>query len=182
LVHETYTELGKLLEEGDDTFIERGPVLLKEAIQNPDFFDGVRTETAIEDYTRKKVIGKEGQHVIRFMEWPPEYSLLPHEHHGRPCFEVLVEGQLYIADMEPIEVDNDQFTLEMVNSYICNPRDSAVIDPRTGYDIHAVYSPVRTRSLHVYPEDNYYSIGYVPTGNKDPTNDRYERQEFQLDE
>jgi len=34
------------------------------------------------------------------MKWLPEYALLPHEHHGRPCFEVIVKGQLLITDLE----------------------------------------------------------------------------------
>lgn len=179
LVREVYDELGELLKQGDDVFVEEGPALLKAAIDQDGFFENVTTDPAAPDeYTREKVIGDPGEHVIRFMEWPPEYTLMPHEHHGRPCFEVLVEGHLMLADLERTEVGDNEYTFDVIDSDITEPGESAVIDPRQ-CEIHAVYSPVRSKSLHVYPDDNWTAYGYVP---KDDTadNDIYERREFQL--
>jgi hypothetical protein len=38
-------------------------------------------------------ISRSDGHVTRSTEWLPEYALCPHEHHGRPCFEVIVEDE-----------------------------------------------------------------------------------------
>jgi hypothetical protein len=180
LVGELYEQLGELLEQGDDVFIEEGPALLEDAIEQPGFFDGVETEHAPPgEYTRAKVIGEQGRHVIRYMEWPPEYSLLPHEHHGRPCFEVLVDGLLSVIDMEPQPRDEDRYTMEVVGTEVTHPGESAVIDPREN-EVHAVYSPVRSRSLHVYPEDNYHACGYVLDETVDAETDVYTRERFEL--
>ncbi|WP_247730151.1 hypothetical protein [Halovivax limisalsi] len=179
-VREVYEELGELLEQGDDVFVEEGPALLEDAIERPGFLDGLETEHAEPgEYTRKKVIGDPGRHVIRYMEWPPEYALMPHEHHGRPCFEVLVEGHLALSDLEPTQVGENEYTFEVLGTTVTEPGESAVVDPREN-EIHAVYSPVRSRSLHVYPDDSYKSYGYVY--DEDADGDVYERKEFQLRE
>jgi hypothetical protein len=179
LVREVYDELGELLERGDGAFVEEGPGILKEAIAREGFFENVSTDPAAPDeYTREKVIGDPGEHVIRFMEWPPEYTLMPHEHHGRPCFEVLVEGQLLVADLERTRVSEGEYTFETLGGAVIDPGESAAIDPRNN-EIHSVYSPVRSKSLHVYPEDNWRAYGYVPK--ESATNaDIYERREFEL--
>lgn len=180
-VRQVYDDLGELLDRGDDVFVESGPARLQEAITRDDFFIDVTTDPAAPDqYTREKVIGDPGEHVIRFMEWPPGYVLMPHEHHGRPCFEVLVEGQLMIADFDRTRTGDDEFTLEVIDSSIVQPGESAVVDPRQN-EIHGVYSPVRSKSLHVYPEDNWRAFGYV-LKEEAAVADIYERREFQLRE
>lgn len=176
-VDTVYDRLSDLLARGDDVFVEEGPAVLQEAIDDRAFFEGVDTERAVEEYTRSLVYREPDGPVIRYMEWPPEYSLLPHEHHGRPCFEVLVDGRLFLADMEATELADGEYTLEVVGTEVCGPGDAGVVDPRDGSDIHAVYSPVRSRSLHVYPDDNHYGIGYVRTEGDD---DRYRRERFEL--
>lgn len=179
LVREVYDELGALLERSDDAFVEEGPGILQDAITQEGFFENVHTDPAAPDeYTREKVVGDPGEHVIRFMEWPPEYTLMPHEHHGRPCFEVLVEGELLVADLERTEVADGEYTFDVLESTVTEPGESAVIDPREN-EIHSVYSPVRSRSLHVYPEDNWQAYGYVlhKPGNDADT---YKRREFEL--
>jgi hypothetical protein len=112
------------------------------------------------------------------MEWPPEYALLPHEHHGRPCFEVLVEGRLLVTDLERIQLSDNTYTFNVLDTTIVRPGDSAVIDPREN-EIHSVYSPVRSKSLHVYPEGNWKAYGYVLQESENDA-DIYERKEFQL--
>lgn len=181
IVREVYEELGDLLARGDDVFVEEGPPLLQAAIERDGFFENVTTDPAAPDeYTREKVIGDPGKHVMRFMEWPPEYTLVPHEHHGRPCFEVLVEGHLVLSTLDRTRVGDNEFTFEVVDSSVAHPGDAAVVDPREN-EIHAVYSPVRSKSLHVYPEDNWRAYGYVHTDEADGA-DLYERREFQLRE
>lgn len=182
LVQELYTELGALLEKGDNTFIEDGPVLLQSYIERDGFFDGVEPEHAEDGYTRNRVIGGGEacgeEHVIRFMEWPPGYRLMPHEHHGRPCFEVLVDGELHVTDMtaEPVDERTDRYRLEEVGTYTVHPGDAGIIDPREN-EIHAVETMDRSRSLHVYPEDNASCAGYVQE-----TDDLYRRETFSLEE
>lgn len=175
-----YERLGELLEEGDDVFVDRGPGLLQAAIDAPEFFEGVETERASPgEYTRRKVVGEEGRHVVRFMEWPPGYALPPHEHHGRPCFEVLVDGLLSVVDVEPEPIGDDRYALSVRGTKITEPGETAVVDPREN-EVHAVYSPVRSRSLHVYPEDNAEAYGYV-LRKDDLERDVYARERFQLD-
>lgn len=176
-----YDQLGQLLEQGDDAFIEEGPRIIQDALQNTNFLENVETNAAVDSYTRAKVIGNPGDHVIRYMEWPPEYSLMPHEHHGRPCFEVLVDGTLVLTDMEPHEMDEKRYEMEIGEVTICRTADAGIVDPRTGNDVHAVYSPERTRSIHCYPDDKFYSYGYIPEDETDPANDYYLRQRFELD-
>jgi hypothetical protein len=181
LVREVYDDLGELLDRGDDAFVEEGPTLLADAIERDGFFENVTTDPAAPDeYTREKVIGDPGEHVIRFMEWPPEYTLMPHEHHGRPCFEVLVDGHLVLSNLERTAVGDGEYTFDVVDSEITEPGEPAVVDPREN-EIHAVYSPVRSRSLHVYPNDSWRAFGYVQK-NDDPDDDTYERREFTLRE
>jgi hypothetical protein len=181
-VREVYERLGDVLEEGDDVFVEQGPAVLQEAISDPSFFDGVDTIHAPPgEYTRAKVVGDPGRHVIRFMEWPPGYELLPHEHHGRPCFEVLVDGLLSVVDMDPREVADGRYVLEPRDQGFTRPGESAVVDPRV-CDVHAVYSPVRSRSLHVYPDDEYHAYGYVLEEDSEGDRDVYRRERFELRE
>jgi hypothetical protein len=155
LVRELYDELGTLLEDGDDRFIEDGPDLLQAFMQKDGFFDGVDTIPAADGaYTRKRIIGggQEDRQVIRFMEWPPDHHLPPHEHHGRPCFEVLVEGELAVTDMERDHVAGDRYRLTPIDQYTVTSGEAGIIDPRQT-DIHEVRTTERSRSLHVYPVD-----------------------------
>jgi hypothetical protein len=178
VVRDLYDRLGELLTEGDDRFVEDGPSLLRAAVERPGFFDGVESDHApAGTYTRRKVVGDPGEHVIRFMEWPPGYVLLPHEHHGRPCFEVLVDGLLTVVNMRPEAVDSELYELTPLDTDVVRPGETTVVDPRVG-DVHAVYSPVRSRSLHVYPDDAAYAFGYCLV---DAEGDRYRRLRFDLD-
>lgn len=178
LVREAYDRLGELLAEGDDVFVEDGPAVLRAAMADERFFENVDPDPAPPDsYTREKVIGDPGEHVIRFMEWPAEYTLLPHEHHGRPCFEVLVDGHLVLTDLKRVDLGEDRYTFEVIDSSVTHPGEAAIIDPRKN-EIHAVYSPVRSCSLHVYPSDNWTAFGYVR--DPDREGDVYRREEFEL--
>jgi hypothetical protein len=177
VVRTCYERLGDLLDRGDDVFVEEGPAIVQAAVAEPGFFDGVVSEYApAGGYTRRKVIGDPGRHVIRFMEWPPGFTLLPHEHHGRPCFEVLVDGLLCVVDMDAVAVEDDHYRLDVLGTTVTHPGEAAVVDPRRN-DIHAVYSPVRSRSLHVYPDDKHFSYGYCLV---DDGRDLFRRERFEL--
>ncbi|WP_439026812.1 hypothetical protein [Haloarchaeobius sp. DT45] len=179
-VRDVYERLGTLLDRGDDTFVEEGPGLLQAAIGEPGFFHGVEPAPAESgQYTREKVIGESGRHVIRFMEWAPGYSLLPHEHHGRPCFEVLVDGLLHVVDMTAEQVTDDHYTLSILDCDVTEPGEAAVVDPREN-EIHSVYSPVRSCSLHVYPDDRSVGYGYVLDEDVSDERDLYRRERFEL--
>lgn len=179
LVQELYDELGNLLAAGDDTFIEQGPLLLQDYMEIDGFFDGVETEPAVDGYTRTKVIGEPGEHVIRFMEWPENFRLPPHEHHGRPCFEALVDGKLYIADLDAAPVDDDRYTMDVLGGYSVSPGETGVVDPRVS-DIHEVHTVNRSRSLHVYPEDNATCTLYEPVDADGATDTLYTSQQVTL--
>ena len=178
LVRDVYDELGALLARGDDVFVEEGPDHLREAVRREGFFENVEPDPAPPDsYTREKVIGDPDGHVVRFMEWPAGYTLVPHEHHGRPCFEVLVDGHLVLTDLDRIDLGDDRYTFEVIDSSVTHPGEAAVVDPRRN-EIHSVYSPVRSRSLHVYPTDNWTAFGYVRDESRE--GDVYRREEFEL--
>jgi hypothetical protein len=177
---DVYEQLGVLLARSDDAFIEEGPGIVQDALDDPTFLEGIETEPATDSYTRAKAMGEPGEHVVRFMEWPPEFPLMPHEHHGRPCFEVLVAGTLFLANMDVDPVEDDRYELSVRETTVCRPGDAGIVDPRTGSDVHSVYSPVRARSLHFYPDDNYSGHGYVL--DEESERDLYERREFTLRE
>lgn len=172
-LRQLYDRLGDILKKGDDIFIREGPLLLKDYFENG-HLKGLQSRPASTGYTRKKVMGDQGKHVIRFMEWSPGFSIFPHEHHGRPCFEFLVSGNLIVSDFLPAQNGKNEFTLELLKTHVVNPGQFAIVDPRIT-QVHSVFSPVRSRSLHVYPEDNYFTMGYIHNGD-----DTYQRREFDL--
>lgn len=59
-----------------------------------------------------------------------------------------------------MEVNDERYTFEVIDLGITNPGEATVVDPQEN-EIHAVYSPVRSRSLHVHPSDNWSAFGYV---------------------
>ena len=92
-----------------------------------------------------------------------------------------LDGLLSVVNMKPQPVDDERYWMEVVGTELTRPGESAVIDPREN-DVHAVYSPVRSRSLHVYPDDNYHAFGYVHQEDGDPERDVYVRERFELRE
>ena len=81
--------------------------------------------------------------------------------------------------MKPQAVDDERYRMEVVGTELTRPGESAVIDPREN-DVHAVYSPVRSRSLHVYPEDKTFAYGYELVEDDDAEEDYYTRERFEL--
>lgn len=107
-------------------------------------------------YRRTKLFGETG-FVIRLMEWSPRYALPPHEHHGRPCIELLLEGKMTVTDMKA-EPEADLHKLLVIETHELSPGAIASIDPQVT-DIHSVYCEKRCTSLHFYPKDE--SEGHV---------------------
>lgn len=177
IVDALYDDLTEVAEEGDAALLDEGPEILQSYIEDG-LLDEVEPERASDGYTRKKIIGgDEDDVVVRFMEWPAEFSLMPHEHHGRPCFEVVTDGELAIADMEPQERE-DGYEMELLETYVAREGDVGLVDPEDN-EVHAVYSPVRSRSIHVYPVDPDTAVGYELV---DAEDDLYERRTFTLDD
>ena len=85
-----------------------------------------------------------------------------------------------VTDLERTQLSDGTYTFDTLDTTIVCLGDSAVIDPRQN-EVHSIYSPVRSKSLHVYPEDNWKAYKCVlQESEKDA--DIYERQEFQLRE
>jgi hypothetical protein len=84
-----------------------------------------------------------------------------------------------LADLERIDLGDGSYGFNVLNAKIAEPGDSAVIDPREN-EIHSVYSPVRSKSIHVYLSDEWSAYGYVLTNSETDGTDVYERREFQL--
>lgn len=162
-VRQVYEDLGRLLEAGDDVFIEQGPDLLKQACADPAFLAGVAFVEADGRYTRTKVIGDPGRHVIRGMVWPGEFYLIPHEHHGRPCFEVVLDGLLKIYYYRAIPKEGEVYELEAMMELLVGTGEHAVIDPRIT-EVHAVRSMRKSRAIHVYPQDKDVGYGFIRNG------------------
>ena len=132
IMTELYSKLEKALAEGDVSFIEQGPDLILKYFNKDGFLDGVEFKQANSDkYSRKKVIGEEGKHVIRAMRWPAGYELMPHEHHGRPCIELLVSGQMAVWDMVADHKDNDLYDLIVIDYQNLKPGNIAIVNPKT---------------------------------------------------
>jgi len=177
IVDALYADLTAVAEEGDAALLDEGPEILQEYIADG-LLDEVAPEPAEDGYTRRKIVGGDQDDlVVRYMEWPAEFSLMPHEHHGRPCFEVVTEGELAISDMVPRAVE-DGYEMELQGTYVAGEGDVGLVDPADG-EVHAVYSPVRARSIHVYPVDPDTAAGYELV---DAEEDLYERRTFTLDD
>ena len=165
LRRDLYEGLGNILEtEGDDGFITNGPKLVQRAFSaNPSLFNGLRFVRAENNYTRAKVIGEEGRHVILAMEWAPGFYLLPHEHHGRPCFDFVIQGHLRVTDYEANKINGnkriERYRLTPLRTYGAKTGNFVVVNPSFG-EIHSVKTIEKSRSIHFYPGDNAYSFGY----------------------
>jgi len=141
---EVYERLGRILEEkGDEGFILEGPKIVSEFYsKHPGFFEKIETLPAIERYTRKKVICDDGKHAVRCMEWAPDSKSPIHEHGGRPCFDIVLSGELEIIDFDPKKVEGteDEYELIEIHRYDVKVGEFVIIHPqKTGNELHAVF-------------------------------------------
>ena len=107
------------------------------------------------------------------MEWPEGFILSPHEHHNRPCFELLLEGRMHVCEYKSEKIKNNIYRLEIYNFHSLKPGDIAKVD--LDVQIHSIYSSKLCRSLHVYPKDNDFTYFYNNLGN-----DNYKRTKLKL--
>jgi len=153
---EVYKPLGDILkEEGDGGFIKKGPdIVFSFFKKHPQKLYSLKSKYAEEGYTRKKVICDDGLHAVRCMEWCPNAVSPIHEHGGRPCFDIVLEGELDIVDYSPNREGN-LFRLVEKKRYSVSVGDFVKVDPFKGGEIHEVINGrVRSRSLHFYPIDH----------------------------
>jgi len=161
---EVYEKLGKILEEsGDEGFISEGPKIVSEFYKkHTNIMEKFETKHAETGYTRKKVICDNGKHAVRFMEWCPDSKSPVHEHGGRPCFDIIIDGELEIGDFKQVKLKDtkNEYKLEEIKKYKAGVGEFIIVDPeKTGIEIHIVMSPNgKSRSLHFYPID-HRSVG-----------------------
>lgn len=152
-VRNCYRELNSLLEQGDDTFIDDGPETLQKYTSEPEFFNGWEPEEPEDDsYTRTLLMGggEPDEMAMIYMKWPAGYELPPHSHHGRPCFEELITGQLEITELDAEELENGEYLLEPRKQETVNERETAAVDHRETNE-HSVVAKEASGSIHVYP-------------------------------
>ena len=174
-----YEELADLLQEGSTAVDKEGPALLTRLMQTPGAFESLEFLPAADKYTRNRVYIRGDGPVIYVMEWPPGSVLMPHDHHDEFCFEYLLEGQLVITNWiaEPLSPEDntpERFNLKLHNTKIVEPGETASVN-RAVTDIHSVYAPVRTHTIHVYEHDHSSAFGFVRNDD-----DSYTRTEFVL--
>lgn len=176
---EVYERLGTVLSnEGDEGFITKGPGIVKEFYtKHPEIFQSLETKHAESGYTRKKVICDNGKHAVRFMEWSHGSESPIHEHGGRPCFDIVIEGELVITDLKATKIDEeDKYKLEEVKKYTVGSGEFVIVDHREEIEIHIVKSPNgKSKSLHFYPID-HKSVGVYVKG----SDGNFKREEYPL--
>lgn len=159
-----YEPLGEILsKKGDEGFVSDGVGLVKKIFEeSPTIFDSLLTKEAAEGYTRKKVICDNGRHAARCMEWASDAKSPVHEHGGRVCFDIVLEGKIEVVDYEPKKIEDKSSRGEALYELIEKSRYSAsrgefvVVDPfKNSFEAHAVSSPDgKSKSLHFYPIDH----------------------------
>jgi len=173
---EVYEPLGEILKkEGDQGFIKKGPSLVKKFYKKyPGELCCLETKPAQSGYTRKKVICDNGRHAVRCMEWCPDTKSLIHEHGGRPCFDIVLGGEIDVVDYQPQKQKDGNFKLEKTREYTVGVGNFVTVDPTNGNsEVHEVINhKERSKSLHFYPIDHRYLGIYKKT--KKNSGDLYE--------
>ena len=166
-----YRQIEELVEHSDQRFLEQGPSLLEKAAQDTRFLRAV--EEARGDQMRAVVMGEVGKPVIVAWNWPLDFSLRPHEHHGKSCFDIGTQGQFVVVNYMPHEEEKGVFTLEEWGTQVVNPGQIARVDPRVT-EVHSVYCPLGATSIHVYPAGSLTTTIFEKQGEK------YLRKEIQV--
>ncbi len=165
-----YNPLGQIsASEGDMGFVSKGPQIVADVYaKEPELFATLATKHAEEGYTRKKVICDNGKHAVRCMEWAPDAISAIHEHGGRVCFDIVLEGVLEVIDYRPhaIAGEKELFFLEEVRRYEAHMGEFVIIDPFTNdFEAHTVVNLHTTsKSLHFYPIDHRSMYIYQDLG------------------
>lgn len=155
-----YMILENLCSQSDQNFLDNGPDIVKEYFSKGDLLLGNEFEEPSGSYSRAILIGDVGQFVVRAMSWPNDFYLPPHEHHDRPCIELLVSGFMSVDDIEATKVGDDLYKLRVSKRNILKPGDIAIVDPSIT-QIHEITTFQQSTSLHFYPSDEKISHRYM---------------------
>ena len=165
---DVYEPIGRILDSvGDAGFITEGPLVIEDFYKrHREILESFGTKPAIRGYTRKKIICENGRHAARCMEWAPDAVSSIHEHGGRPCFDIVLEGRLKIVDYFPERIEGNLFELREVNKYEVGPGEMVLVNPiKDKSEVHMVMnSGVRSRSIHFYPIDHRFLGVYETVG------------------
>ena len=175
---ELYGILKNLCSQNDQTFLEEGPNKVREYFSRGDLLRGDEFKETLNCYSRTKIIGQQGKLVIRAMKWPDGFYLVPHEHHNRPCIELLVSGLMTISDIASEHIENNLYSnlygLRILETHELQSGDMAVVDPAVT-QIHDIVAIEKCTSLHFYPSDKLTSHKYIEW-----KNGLFLRKEFEL--
>ena len=157
-----YSRLGRLIEQGTDTFLADSPRVLYEVAAHRDLHNPLM-EPINGHFDRVKVMGEPGAHVLFLVRWPAGFLLPPHEHNGMPGIDYVISGGQAVTDWEATKQERGRYRLTDLQHRRLMPGQHAVVDPRVT-EIHSVRALYPTRSLHVYPVDCERTRIYVPDG------------------
>jgi len=138
-----YDPLGYILEEeGDFGFIKHGPDIVKSLYNNePELFSALAPVHAESGYTRKKIIYDDTKHAALLMEWCPNCLSPIHEHGGRVCFDIVIDGELQAINFKAERVSESTYRLKKMSSYIVRPGECVIVNPfESKSDIHMISS------------------------------------------
>jgi len=180
---ELYSKLECSLRESDGSFLEHGKRAVRDyAFHNgylrSDVVEGIEFDDPGKCYSRRKILGDEGKHVILDMNWSPDFSLFAHEHGKRPCIMLIVEGHMYVTDFEAVRITHDKYQLNEIGHHELFPGDIGTVDP-VG-DIHSMDVITPSKTLHFYAEDRKSCFGYLKPKDQAQDDGLFFRKEFQL--
>lgn len=160
-IEKLYLQLRESMKKGDKKFIYYATAALRDG-----FLEGIFSSLHFDPappgkYTRKKIMGTtEDDLVIRAMEWN-SVCVPPHEHHGRPCFEIILGG-VFRVTMWSASKKREGYALRAGAIHSLHPGDVAVLTHDE--NIHSVECGGVGRSLHIYPLDKPFTYVYKKSG------------------
>jgi hypothetical protein len=143
-------------------FTNKGPHALQTLIHKQQKqMQELRYRRVRNGYLRNRMFYEPNKPVIYLMDWAPHFFLTPHEHHNRPCFLLIVKGQIVCSTYIKHQIDGTTYTLELKRTTVFNPMDICIVD-ETDTDIHSMFITMPSQSLHIYPDDyTYYQAFHV---------------------
>lgn len=153
-----YEHLGQLLEQGDDVLLRNGPAVLQQFLSLGDFLNSFRVHVEPGSYRRPKVLGEEGKHVLRLMQWNAVTTPY-HAHHGRPCLTLVLDGEVTVEDAWMQRKGNQLYILTDTQANLLTPGMVGVVNPKVT-EIHRVICTGQATTLNLYPEDHDFAICY----------------------
>lgn len=154
-----YDVLGDFITKGDRTLLLHGPrALIKMA--ELDFLDQFRVEVPVHSYRRPKVMGEEGKHVLRLMQFN-SVDVPYHEHHGRPCLMAVIDGTVVVENAWMEQQGNGLYRIRETVTRTLTPGMADAVNPLET-EIHRIQCAGRATALHLYPADHAFAFVYEP--------------------